>query len=413
MLKKKLNRLKPHLTGLGKDKPEKEIIAVPSTIPYLELWEKEQAVPYYFDNDYCLIREITYPLSHQYGKYQFKELFTVVKAWNDSRTEHPLSAIGHEASDLFFFDTETTGLGGGAGNTIFLLGHARVSNTAVTVKQHILPHPGAEVALYQSFLENVDYKTLVTYNGKSFDWPQVKTRHTLVRDHVPKLPGFGHFDLFHASRRMWKHKLERLKLSIVEKEVLGIERKEDVPGFLAPMVYFDFLERKHPEGLIGILKHNEQDILSLITLYIHLSYQLLRLDVKQTANETFEVGRWYSALGQTGLARDSFKDAVRKDQTDSVHAMNALAFEYKRSKEWGKAIPLWEKVSEIGVPMMKINACIELAKIYEHRMKDIELAIKFSERALHTCNERLPGNEGFLQEIEKRLNRLNKRFTNS
>ncbi len=72
------------------------------------------------------------------------------------------------------------------------------------------------------------------------------------------------------------------------------------------MVYFDFLERKHPEGLIGILKHNEQDILSLITLYIHLSYQLLRLDKHQTASETFEVGRWYSALGQSDLAKEQF-----------------------------------------------------------------------------------------------------------
>ncbi len=147
MLKKKLNRLKPHLTGSGKDKSEKKTIEVTSTIPYLELWEKEQVVPYYFDNDYCLIREITYPLSYRYGRYQFKELFSVVKAWNDTRTDHPLSAIGHKAGDLFFFDTETTGLGGGTGNTIFLLGHASVSNSAVTVKQHILPHPGAEVPL--------------------------------------------------------------------------------------------------------------------------------------------------------------------------------------------------------------------------------------------------------------------------
>ena len=107
------------------------------------------------------------------------------------------------------------------------------------------------------------------------------------------LPAFGHFDLFHASRRLWKHKLERLKLSIVEKEVLGIERKDDIPGFLAPMIYFDFVESKHPEGMLGILKHNEIDILSLVTLYTHLTFQLLWIRSAANKTESYEVGRWF------------------------------------------------------------------------------------------------------------------------
>ena len=88
--------------------------------------------------------------------------------------------------------------------------------------------------LYESFLKTVDYTTLVTYNGRAFDWPQVKTRHTLVRDHVPKLPSFGHFDLLHASRRMWKNKLESVKLANVEENILGVVRENDIPGYLAP-----------------------------------------------------------------------------------------------------------------------------------------------------------------------------------
>ena len=35
-------------------------------------------------------------------------------------------AKGYRPGDLFFFDTETTGLGGGTGNTIFLLGYAYI-----------------------------------------------------------------------------------------------------------------------------------------------------------------------------------------------------------------------------------------------------------------------------------------------
>ena len=139
-----------------------------------------------------LISEVKYPLSHQHGHYRFHDFLTAVEIWNKQPVNHPLSAEGHRAEELFFFDTETTGLGGGVGNTIFLLGYASVSGEYLILRQHILPHPGAEVPLYQSFLEKVNYKTLVTYNGKSFDWPQVKTRHTLVREHVPKLP---HLDI--------------------------------------------------------------------------------------------------------------------------------------------------------------------------------------------------------------------------
>lgn len=137
----------------------------------------------------------------------------------------PVNSERPSSRGFVLFDTETTGLGGGVGNTIFLLGYASVSRKGVTLKQHILPDPGGEIALYKSFLESIDYTTMVTYNGKAFDWPQLQTRHTLIREHLPKLPPFGHFDLYHASRRLWKHKLERTKLSIVEREVLGVKER--------------------------------------------------------------------------------------------------------------------------------------------------------------------------------------------
>ena len=205
------------------------------------MWEQANTKVYYLEDEYCFIREVHYPLSHQHGKYRFQDYIKAVDMWNHNGMKHPLSAYGYQPNDLFFFDTETTGLGGGVGNTIFLLGYAYLEKDEIILRQHFLPEPGLEIPLYYSFLENIDYTTLVTYNGKAFDWPQVKTRHTLIREHVPKLPSFGHFDLYHASRRFWKDQLESVKLVNVEKDILEFERKDDVPGFLAPMIYFDFL----------------------------------------------------------------------------------------------------------------------------------------------------------------------------
>ncbi|WP_423407199.1 ribonuclease H-like domain-containing protein [Heyndrickxia sp. MSNUG] len=412
-LKNKLNRLKPHIKS-GSEKTKAEMTPVQDTpeIPFLDVWEKESVSPFYFDDQYCLVREVSYPLDYQHGSYQFGDLLEAVSLWNTEETRHPLSASGHKPEDLVFFDTETTGLGGGAGNTIFLLGHASVSGNSIKLKQHILPQPGAEVALYQSFLENADYTTLVTYNGKAFDWPQVKTRHTLVRDHVPKLPAYGHFDLYHAARRMWKHKIERMKLSIVEQEVLGLERKDDIPGFLAPMIYFDFLERKNPEGLLGVIKHNETDILSLLTLYTHLTFQLLGRDKTQSARETYEVGRWFSYLGESEKAKQTFSGLAELGNEHEAAAKHALAAEYKRNKDWKKAVSLWKESAEKGTSKDRKEACIELAKYFEHREKDLELALEYCRLAesIHISDaETTKKDMIFNEELKKRIIRISRK----
>lgn len=414
-IKNKLNRMKSHIkkeeqtpTFLVKNNEEKG-----NSIPYIKQWEQENVQPYWLDGEYCLIREVRYPLDYKHGNYTFREFSHIVDEWNIVNYNHTLSAKGHKAKDLFFFDTETTGLGGGAGNTIFILGYAQLAEDEIVLKQHILPHPGAEVPLFNSFLENVDYTTLVTYNGKAFDWPQVKTRHTLIKEHVPKLPEFGHFDLYHGARRMWKHRLDRTKLSIVEEEILGVKRKDDIPGFLAPMIYFDFVERKNPEGMLGILKHNEIDILSLITLYTHLSYQLLRKDQKISAKEALEVGKWYAVIGQTEIAKKNLQSIKEKDNEEVLEASFLLAREYKREKKFDDAAELWRKIVQTHTRVTKLSivlqSLIELAKLAEHKEKDLQTALSYTERA-----QKLVKNQHDLEkmndELQKRRDRLERKI---
>ncbi|AIM15400.1 MULTISPECIES: ribonuclease H-like domain-containing protein [Neobacillus] len=416
-LRSKISRLKPHLSI---DQSSKNKIQQPPNenvihVPYKEMWEKENVFPYFFDQDYCLIREISYPLSYQHGHYRFRDFLTAIKLWNQNKNGHPLSAKGYNAEELFFFDTETTGLGGGVGNTIFILGYASLSNESIIVRQHILPQPGAEVPLYQSFLERINYKTLVTYNGKAFDWPQVKTRHTLIREHVPKLPPFGHFDLFHAARRLWKHKLERMKLVIVEKEVLGVERKDDIPGFLAPMIYFDFVESKRPDGMLDVLKHNEMDILSLITLYTHLSFQLCGVAQDQSRAEIYEVGRWYAAIGEKQQAKSVLKNIATGSDFTSCKAKLTLAYQYKKDQEWENARQLFIEVADFGDEQMKIEAYVELAKIYEHRIKDLARAYEFCQRAIERVkqsNLNVPAIQS-LEQLELRQERIKRKLLNT
>jgi len=414
-LKNKLNRLKPHLSVGNQPEPPSFKPAPPSIdVPFLEKWQAEQVAPYYFDQSYCLIREVSYPLDQKHGHYCFRDFLSAVDVWNREGINHPLSAKGFAAEELFFFDTETTGLGGGTGNVIFLLGYASVSGEKLILRQHILPHPGAEVPLYQSFLESVNYKTLVTYNGKSFDWPQVKTRHTLVREHVPKLPEFGHFDIYHAARRLWKHKLDRIKLTNVEQDVLGVERTDDIPGYLAPMIYFDFIESKQPEGMLGILKHNELDILSLVTLYTHLTFQLCGKDQNQTRKETYEVGRWFAALGEKHQAEKVLTKLTSVHDQTSCQAMLTLAYQHKKDHNYVMARQLFLEAARCGGEMEQLKAFTELAIIYEHRLKDLQLAAQFCEKAIHLAmKSHLVNslNKSTLEQLEKRHNRLLQKLT--
>lgn len=404
----KLQRMKRHIIREEQDKPAEKPLVQQPDIPYMDEWERAGATPYVLDDQWCLIREVRYPLSFQHGRHRFSEVKQAVAKWNEWEGAHPLSAKGHQVSDLFFFDTETTGLGGGTGNIIFLLGYARIQGEEVVVRQHFLPAPGNEVALYSSFLEKVDYTTLVTYNGKSFDWPQVKTRHTLVREHVPKLPGFGHFDLYHASRRLWKHSMEAVKLVNVEKEKLDICRIEDIPGYLAPMIYFDYVERRKPEGILKVMEHNERDILTLITLYTHVSLHILEEGEGRTSREKFEVARWLEAVGEKKLSAGAYRKLVdEQDKEVQAMASHALAFHYKREKNWAQAVALWDVVCEEGALSERIEAHIELSKYYEHKQKELLKAMQHAEAASSLCNGT---NKRLEEDLDKRKTRLMKKI---
>ncbi|WP_201713278.1 ribonuclease H-like domain-containing protein [Rossellomorea arthrocnemi] len=383
-LKNKLTRMKKHIIREENidTTTEQPFVEDTADLPFLDVWKENGSTLYFIDEDFCIVKEKRYSIDYKHGDYTFKDFIKAVDAWQGFTGDHPLSSKGLSHDEMFFFDTETTGLGGGVGNTIFLLGHGRVTDKEVIVTQHFLPQPGNEIPLYHSFLRKVDYNTLVTYNGKAFDWPQVKTRHTLIKDHVPKLPDFGHFDLYHGSRRLFKHKLESVKLINVERNILGFNRVDDVPGYLAPMIYFDYIDRKDPEGVLKVMSHNELDILSLITLYTHLTFQLLNVHERATGQERFEVGRWLEYTGNRNIAKERYEEIIKDNEQPNYEAIHQLALQYKREKQVEKAIELWEGIQEEAPVSIRKSALLELAKLYEHKTKNLQRALEICDQLL-------------------------------
>ncbi len=112
---------------------------------------------------------------------------------------------------------------------------------------------------------------LVTFNGKTFDWPLLESRFTMTRSiKVPQLS--AHLDLLHPARALWKLRLGSVRLVELERQVLdaprlGWHREDEVISSLIPQLYFDYLRGGSAYPLAGVLKHNQMDLRGLAALY--------------------------------------------------------------------------------------------------------------------------------------------------
>ena len=105
---------------------------------------------------------------------------------------------------------------------------------------------------------------LLSFNGRSFDWPLLRSRYVMNR--LPPPPERPHVDLLHCARRVFRHHLDQLKLSTLEQRVLDVHRRGDIDGALIPAAWFDFLRTGRVAVLARVLSHNERDVRSMVDL---------------------------------------------------------------------------------------------------------------------------------------------------
>ena len=173
-----------------------------------------------------------------------------------------------EYSDFLFFDLETTGLSGGAGTLAFLAAFGRIVKDGHADKLRItqyllLDYPGENDFLDAVLKEFTKDCVTVTYNGKCFDSQILKTRCLMNRINPPV---YYHADLLHPARRLWKNVIQDCSQSSIETRILGIDRSGDIPGALAPDIWFEFLKTGGTDRLTGICDHNISDISGLAAI---------------------------------------------------------------------------------------------------------------------------------------------------
>lgn len=343
---------------------EKPMFKKPDKPEYLHRWEKAGLA--IVENDFGVLfkREVEYPMDYVHGDFPLSMFFDALTKWQGTNIEHPYS-IGYD-EQVVFFDTETTGLKG-VGTNIFLIGLLEAQSDAFVLTQYVLADPANEAAfLFESKFWQ-QKKTVITYNGKSFDWPQLETRWTLNQHLLPKLKTHRQIDLLHSSKRIWKNNLERMKLTQVEEEKLGFKRSGDIPGFLAPIIYTDAVKSGNPESLMKVLFHNEWDLLSLISLYIHSTNLLLEGKTDEAATTYTNIGKWFGDLKHTQQSDNVLLNVTKSfNDEEAGLAYYYLAINQKRNKQFEHAANSFEKAIPHINNREKLKAFEQLAIIYEH-----------------------------------------------
>ena len=81
-----------------------------------------------------------------------------------------------------FLDTETTGLAGGTGTYAFLIGLAWWESGGIQIEQLFMRDHDEEHSILLTLAERLKERpVLVTFNGKSFDWPLLQNRFRMTR----------------------------------------------------------------------------------------------------------------------------------------------------------------------------------------------------------------------------------------
>jgi uncharacterized protein YprB with RNaseH-like and TPR domain len=169
-----------------------------------------------------------------------------------------------------FLDLETCGLGGSA---VFLAGLLHPVDGRLAVELLLARDYSEESAMLASLWQRLEgVTTIVTFNGKSFDWPMVmdRTRRHLLGSKASAAPA-RHIDLLHLSRRRWKSQLPDCKLQTLERHVCGRVRTDDVPGRQIPAAYQEFVRTGFEREMDAILLHNAIDLVTMLDLAMRLA----------------------------------------------------------------------------------------------------------------------------------------------
>ena len=318
-----------------------------------------------------------------------------------------------------FLDTETTGLAGGTGTYAFLIGLAWWDAGGLHVEQFFMRDFTEEYSVLHELSARVaERPVLVTFNGKSFDWPLLENRFTMTRSiAVPKLA--AHLDLLHPARALWKLRLGSVRLVELERHVLdaprlGWHREDDVSSALIPQFYFDYLRGGPAEPLAGVVRHNQMDLRGLAALFGKINELLSSTPNRASEIESldlFGLSRFLQRRGESDRAQSACAQALEAGLPAEFQpkAQRELALMARQQGQHERAAEIWQEI--VGDPESGVQACEQLAIHFERYVKDLRQATEFAELGLAKLRQRRPAPRGSRDPyVAARTARLEQKF---
>jgi len=346
-----------------------------------------------------------FSLDHRHGRVPIDRAFGIsadaLRAL--SRDEEP-----PDTRRLLFLDTETTGLSGGTGTYAFLVGAGFVEDDRLVIVQHFMRDLDEEPALLAALAPLLERASaVVTFNGSGFDVPLLETRFILARRRWPAT--LAHVDLLYPARRVWATRFVDCRLSTLEADVLGHRRVGDVPGFLIPSLYFEFLRRRQAAPLARVFTHNRDDVLSLIALLGWFAHALTHGGHGvEDALDLAGIGRlWERCDPDRAVA--CYRGALAlglPGPVSQVVRLRVAAWE-KRQARWESACTLWQEAA--AATSFDPRPWEELAKYHEHRVHDTAAARALVIRAISLARAAGAATH-VLEAFAHRLSRLDRRL---
>jgi uncharacterized protein YprB with RNaseH-like and TPR domain len=361
------------------------------------------------ENDFgnCFLKEKVYNFDYVHGICNFKDLVNL----NFKELKKIRNDLDINLNNILFLDTETTGLSSGTGTIAFLIGIGYFKNNYFYLFQYFMRDYDEEFAMLYE-INNIikDYKYMISYNGKAFDWNLLITRFLLNRISIEN-KDIIHLDLLYISRRIWRKRLVNCKLSTIEKYILKIERIDDIDGQFIPKIYFEYLETNIGNDILKVMDHNKIDILSMITL--------LKRIIDLSGNPLAESFDWFEifGIGELYEKNNNKNDALRiyehcsfsKDAIVKNESQKRLVGLYRHFKDdLNLEKTLQNLLNQSNFPLVK--TLVDLAKFYEHRKRDYRLAIEIVNRAIDNVIKFKATRKMYLKDLNHRKNRLEKKL---
>jgi len=303
-------------------------------------------------------------------------------------------------NDIVFFDTETTGLGSGTSTAAFLIGTGYFEGSKFITKQFLMNDYHQESDMIQSLNSILaNCKAVVSYNGKAYDSHIVNSRSILNR--LPRMLNDKiHLDLLHSARRLYKRRLDRCSMGNIEENILNLKRVDDIPGSEIPEIFFNYIKYKDDTLLNKVLEHNLQDIVSMVAIADTLLNAYNSPCTLTFKEDIYSQGLIFEKLDFPHKAKLCYN--VLENYPS---AKLRLGYISKSEGDYCAAIDYFS----ISSKMQKFDATadIELAKIYEHKIKDYNKAMEHTKIALEKTSLFLSSSsDNLIDEIKKRKLRL-------